>query len=163
MQPPTIGNQSRPTAWQVCHQSSDLAAYGRRIKLHTFIAFVIDNYIFEEVENYVRVTKFQKRELPHARSIFIFRITSKLYPPQPFFVDTILSAEISSGKTPIPCKAVLKHDIHNPCGKRNPSAKCIDDGICEIICFNGICQKNSHDESSLYVARQCSSTINSVE
>lgn len=98
------------------------------IKLCAFVAFVINEYIFREVEAHVRAFKLQKSRLPHANCVIFLTFKFKLYLSQPSFVDKILFADIPCAKSSNFCQVVLKHNIQNLCVELKPSVVFMDDG-----------------------------------
>lgn len=83
-----------------------------------------------EVNAHVRVIEFQKRELPHAHCIFLPALQSKVSLPQLNSIKALISARIPSSDNSSLQQVILKHNIHSPCGKLNPSDICRNDGAC---------------------------------
>jgi hypothetical protein len=74
----------------------------------------------------VHSIEFQKRGLPHAHILSIFKRDSKLRTVDA--IDEAVCAELPAD--PILRKIVIKHHTHGPCGVHNPYSPCMKDGVC---------------------------------
>ncbi|KAG5541509.1 hypothetical protein RHGRI_021364 [Rhododendron griersonianum] len=91
---------------------------------------VIKKKLFGPVQAYTYVIEFQKRGLPHVHLLLILKKGHKLTAPEHF--DQFISAEIpDENENPHLYGAVLRHMMHGPCGKLNPSNVCMKNGKCK--------------------------------
>ena len=71
--------------------------------------------------------EFQKRILPHSHNLFW--IDNFIITPEN--IDLVISAEIPDPLTdPILYEIVTQHMIHGPCSHHNPTAPCMENGVC---------------------------------
>jgi len=79
--------------------------------------------------SFISVIEFQKRGLPHAHILLILDEKDKLRNTD--YYDNIVKAELPD-KTEDPnlYECIVKHNIHNQCGKFNKQAVCMVDGKC---------------------------------
>lgn len=75
------------------------------------------------------VIEFQKRGLPHAHILIVLDEDDKFQTTEEY--DNIISAELPDPILhPVAFETVSKKMIHGPCGKLNPTAPCMVDGVC---------------------------------
>ncbi|XP_074299559.1 uncharacterized protein LOC141630686 [Silene latifolia] len=84
---------------------------------------IVDKRIFREVAAYVYVVEFQKRGFPHVHFLIILKDGHKLKSPADY--DKFVSAEIPPMENPTLHVTVLKHMMHGPCDKLNPTCSCM--------------------------------------
>ena len=83
---------------------------------------------------HMHVIEFQKRGLPHAHILIIFREEDRLRTPEDF--DSVTCAELPDKDTqPRLFEIVTEHAhmYHGPCGEAWPNAPCMHDGHCEDL------------------------------
>ena len=82
-----------------------------------------------EVVAYLHVIEFQKRGLPHAHILLIFKSSEKLRTEND--VDRMVCAEIPNPiLQPLLFETVSACMLHGPCGAARPSCPCMKDGKC---------------------------------
>lgn len=77
---------------------------------------------FGDVFSYVRVTKFQKKGVPHSQCILLLSADSKLMLMKSEFINSIISAETPYTQNQTSKYAALKHNLYQPCRVINPSS-----------------------------------------
>ncbi|KAG5542824.1 hypothetical protein RHGRI_015805 [Rhododendron griersonianum] len=108
----------------------DLVARVFRSKFELMKKEVIKKKLFGPVRAYTYVIEFQKRGLPHAHLLLIFKRGHKLLRSEQF--DQFITAEIPCEKeNPHLYAAVLRHMMHGPCGKLNQGNVCMKNGKCK--------------------------------
>ena len=122
-----------------------------RPKMKDLMSLVIDEEVFGTVVAHVRVIEFQKRGLPHAQVIFFLDEVSMNDLRTPENVDRIISAEIPSAQDPELQEVVLKHMIHNKCGKHNPTAVCMGEQYCRKGFPKSFKHETSQSDSEYYI------------
>ncbi|XP_039605701.1 uncharacterized protein LOC120526605 [Polypterus senegalus] len=99
------------------------------LKLEALIDDICKKHIFGFLKAIVYVIEFQKRGLPHAHILLIFKESCK--PKNEELIDKIVSAEIPDIEiTPRLHAIVTKHMIHRPCGALNPNSSCMTNDKC---------------------------------
>lgn len=101
----------------------DIVARVFHAKLIAFKKLLMEDHVLGEVEAFTYVVEFQKRGLPHAHLLIIFKPSYKIKDPDAF--DKFVSAEIPDKSNPHLRKVVLKHMMHGPCGDANPECPCM--------------------------------------
>nr|XP_049464898.1 uncharacterized protein LOC125907323 [Anopheles coluzzii] len=76
----------------------------------------------------IHVIEFQKRGLPHAHCLIILGDTDK--PRSAADYDRLVLAEIPDQANEELNETVSKCMMHGPCGRSNPQAPCMKDGVC---------------------------------
>nr|XP_049466952.1 uncharacterized protein LOC120952979 [Anopheles coluzzii] len=76
----------------------------------------------------IHVIEFQKHGLPHAHCLIILGDTDK--PRSAADYDRLVSAEIPDQANEELYETVSKCMMHGPCGRSNPQAPCMKDGVC---------------------------------
>ncbi|KAG5539260.1 hypothetical protein RHGRI_019723 [Rhododendron griersonianum] len=108
----------------------DLVARVFKSKLEQMKKEVIKKKLFGPVQAYTYVIEFQKRGLPHVHLLLILKRGHKLTSPEHF--NQFISAEIpDENENPHLYAAVLRHMMHGPCGKLNPSNVCRKNDKCK--------------------------------
>ncbi|XP_074304956.1 uncharacterized protein LOC141639812 [Silene latifolia] len=86
--------------------------------------------IFGNVAGYVYLVEFLKRGLPHAHFLIILDSESKIRTPDQY--DEFVSAELPDAtESPHLFSAVIRHMMHGPCGRKNPTNPCMINGTCK--------------------------------
>ena len=75
----------------------------------------------------IHVIEFQKRGLPHAHCLIILGDADK--PRSSAEYDRLVSAEIPDQANKELYETVSKCMMHGPCGRANPQAPCMKDGV----------------------------------
>jgi hypothetical protein len=107
----------------------EIVSWVFNLKLKELTADLFQRHVLGKVNAHLFVVEFQKRGLPHTH-ILIF-----LDPADKFRVaddaDAVVSAEIPDQSThPRLHEIVVTTMLHGPCGNRNPSAPCMENGRC---------------------------------
>ncbi|KAK9690274.1 hypothetical protein RND81_09G117500 [Saponaria officinalis] len=108
---------------EIAQNRPDLVARVFRAKLLALKKLIMEQHVFGEVSALIYVVEFQKRGLPHAHFLIILKPAYKLKAPEDF--DKFVRAEIPSLHEIHLRKIVLKHMMHGPCGRMNPSCQCM--------------------------------------
>ena len=102
----------------------DLVSRVFKAKLEELKNDLFKKQILGPIAAYVYVIEFQKRGLPHAHFLLVFKSASKLITPSKF--DEIVSAELPDEiDQPYLHSLVVKHLMHGPCGDLNPKNVCM--------------------------------------
>ncbi|XP_021742866.1 uncharacterized protein LOC110708946 [Chenopodium quinoa] len=102
----------------------DLVARVFRAKLIALKKKITEENVFGEVATFIYVVEFQKRGLPHVHMLIILKQGYKI--KEPALYDKFTCAEIPSSDNPHLRKIVLRHMMHGPCGKDDPSRSCMN-------------------------------------
>ncbi|XP_021721338.1 uncharacterized protein LOC110688886 [Chenopodium quinoa] len=113
----------------------DLVARVFREKLIALKKKITDEFVFGEVATFIYVVEFQKRGLPHVYMLIILKQGYKI--KEPALYDKFTCAEIPSNDNPHLRKIVLRHMMHGPCGKDDPSCPCMNKKGSEGKCKYG--------------------------
>ena len=115
---------------QIAANRPDLTARVFHIKLQELLKDLNANNWFGKVLAYVYVVEFQKRGLPHAHILLILAPEDKIHSVENY--NTIVSAEIPDlTMHPFAYETVTTTMMHGPCGILNPSAPCMENGVCQ--------------------------------
>lgn len=107
----------------------DLIARVFDLKLHSLLDDILKKHVFGKVKAHTYTIEFQKRGLPHAHILLILDPAYKLREISQ--IDGIISAEIPNPETNKELHdIVVSTNLHGPCGKANPKAPCMKDGVC---------------------------------
>ena len=109
----------------------DLVARVFKLKLDELLHDLLDGHVLGRVVAWSYVIEFQKRGLPHAHILLILAKEDK--PLTPAKVDQLVVAELPDLEDPNQAglaNIVIDRMLHGPCGTRNPSAPCMEDGKC---------------------------------
>ncbi|XP_074289273.1 uncharacterized protein LOC141614427 [Silene latifolia] len=118
---PEIKDQLAPG--EEAHSRPDIVVRVFHAKLLALRKLIMEKHIFGEVAAFIYVVEFQKRGLPHAHILIILKPPYKLNSPSDFY--KFVSAEIPCSDSPRLRALVLKHMMHEPCGKFNPDYQCM--------------------------------------
>ncbi|XP_074290217.1 uncharacterized protein LOC141616947 [Silene latifolia] len=110
----------------------DFVARVFRAKLLALKKQIVDKHVFGEVSAYVYVVEFQKRGLPHVHFLIILKDGYKLKCPANY--DKFVCAEIPTMANPALRATILKHMMHDPCGKLNPECSCMKHAKTPVRC-----------------------------
>ena len=113
------------------HDRPDIVARVFQLKLKALLEDLMKHGIMGRAVAWTWVVEFQKRGLPHAHILVI--VTREDKPRTPDDVDKRVCAEIPdphNSETEELYDIVCKSMLHGPCGARNPSAPCMQDGHC---------------------------------
>ena len=126
---PEITNELR---WgETAANRPDLMARVFRIKLQVLLDKLLREHVLGVAIGYTWVIEFQKRGLPHGHLLLIVHPDDK--PRTPEHVDQVICAELPDGIDPDQhelWKTISQCQVHGPCGQFNPSAPCMEDGVC---------------------------------
>ena len=114
-----------------CKNTDKLTIIARvfRLKLHQMLDDIYNKDILGKVGANLMVIEFQKRGLPHAHILIILEEDSKPRNSDDF--DRIVCAELPDKIIhPAAYETVTRSMLHGPCGKLNPNAPCMDNGVC---------------------------------
>ncbi|KAK2941267.1 putative ATP-dependent DNA helicase [Blattamonas nauphoetae] len=108
----------------------DLIARVFKAKMDDLLKVLHQGQPFGQIASYVLKVEFQKRGLPHCH--ILLTLCDRFKPRTAERVDEIVKAEIPSEEEDPELRAqVLSLMVHTPCGVRNPSAVCMEDGSCK--------------------------------
>ncbi|KAK8942878.1 hypothetical protein KSP39_PZI009132 [Platanthera zijinensis] len=125
---PEITNELHPG--QTAQDRPDLVSRIFHAKLQCLTDDIFHKGVLGRVIAHVHVVEFQKRGLPHAHMLFIFREQDKLTTPEDY--DCVVRAEIPiQAEEPELYNAVLRHMLHGPCGRLRPNAQCMKNNVCK--------------------------------
>lgn len=124
--------QSHLTPTQTAQDRPDLVARIFHSKLVVLKKLIMDDNIFGPVAARVQVVEFQKRGLPHAHILLIFKGEHKILNPESF--DRYVCAELPSTNNPFLRNLVVNHIMHGPCGTLNPKCACMKEKNHRRIC-----------------------------
>ncbi len=103
----------------------DITAKVFQFKMRELLKDILERDILGHVIGYTGVIEFQKRGLPHLHLLLILAEGDR--PETPEDTDKLISAELPDAKgNPRLYAAVLKHQVHGPCGKDNDKSPCMD-------------------------------------
>ncbi|XP_049300534.1 uncharacterized protein LOC125774300 [Anopheles funestus] len=105
----------------------DLTARVFRLKLKAILEDLSAGVLGMEIAR-IHVIEFQKRGLPHAHCLVILSDADK--PRSAADYDRLVSAEIPDSANEELHDTVRKCMMHGPCGRSNPQAPCMKDGVC---------------------------------
>ncbi|KAH9618152.1 hypothetical protein KSS87_022808 [Heliosperma pusillum] len=108
----------------------DLVSRVFRVKLFELKKDISVQKIFGNVAGYVYVVEFQKRCLPHAHYLIILDSNSKIRTADQY--DEFVCAELPNAEENHHLYfCVVRHMMHGPCGRENPTNPCMKDGWCK--------------------------------
>ncbi|XP_052901350.1 uncharacterized protein LOC128307508 [Anopheles moucheti] len=105
----------------------DLTARVFRLKLKAILNDLSAGVLGLEIAR-IHVIEYQKRGLPHAHCLVILSDADK--PRSAADYDRLVSAEIPDSANEELYDTVRKCMMHGPCGRSNPQAPCMKDGVC---------------------------------
>ncbi|XP_027151019.1 uncharacterized protein LOC113751274 [Coffea eugenioides] len=125
----------------------DLLARVFRAKFKILKTELVTKKLFGDVAAYAYVIEFQKRGFPHAHLLLILKPQFKPLNPEAY--DKIVSAELPDRKEhPHLYSLVVRHMIHDPCGKMNRNSPCMKNGVCKNHYPKGYSEHTTHGEDS---------------
>ncbi|XP_022846349.1 uncharacterized protein LOC111369096 [Olea europaea var. sylvestris] len=109
-----------------------------RAKFEELKTDLVKRKLLGPIAAYVYVIEFQKRGLPHAHFLLMFKRNSKIR--NSIQVDEIVSSEIPDKKNyPYLRVTVVKHMMHGPCENLNPkNVCCVAVKYCVMVSTNTI-------------------------
>ena len=113
------------------HDRPDIVARVFNIKLRELMEDLTKRGALGKALGWTWVVEFQKRGLPHAHILLIVAPEDK--PRSPEDVDSRVCAELPDPDDPDKADLldiISKSQLHGPCGPRNPSRVCMEDGKC---------------------------------
>ncbi|PIA35515.1 hypothetical protein AQUCO_03500110v1 [Aquilegia coerulea] len=124
---PEIQNELKP--FQNALDRPNLVARVFELKRKAIMKEIIDKQLFGKVVGYVYTIEFQKRGLPHMHALIFLQSNDKIKTTSQ--VDQFVCAEFPDpNKHPALFETVKKCMIHGPCGERNKSSTCMENGFC---------------------------------
>ena len=94
-------------------------------KLQKLLDLLVEKNILGKVVAHCYTVEFQKRGLPHAH--ILLWLSTEDAPHDAETIDKIISAEIpDSDVNPELHRIITRHNIHGPCGARNPTSPCME-------------------------------------
>ncbi|XP_070028974.1 uncharacterized protein [Nicotiana sylvestris] len=109
----------------------DLVSRVFRAKVEELKTDILKRQIFGSVAAFMYTIEFQKRGLPHAHFLIILADEHKLLTPESY--DKFICAELPDSKKDRDFYSlVIKHMMHGPCEKLNPTNICIKNNNCKF-------------------------------
>ena len=94
-------------------------------KLQKLLDLLVEKNILGKVIAHCYTVEFQKRGLPHAH--ILLWLSTEDAPHDAETIDKIISAEIPDRDVnPELHRIITRHNIHGPCGARNPTSPCME-------------------------------------
>ncbi|XP_030745097.1 uncharacterized protein LOC115874142 [Sitophilus oryzae] len=122
-------------------------------KLREFIDDIVDKQVFGIITYFFYVVEFQKRGLPHAHIMVCFRPEDKVDTIAK--VDRVISARIPDPVLePILYAVVSDNQIHRICGRDNPGATCMREGVCSKFYPKALCETSSFPINGIPIYRR---------
>ena len=109
----------------------ELVARVFKLKLNELLQDLLRDHVLGRVLAWSYVVEFQKRGLPHAHILLILAPECK--PTTPAAIDQIVCAEFPDPNDPGQSSlfnTIQNSMVHGPCGPRNPTAPCMENGVC---------------------------------
>ncbi|XP_062206073.1 uncharacterized protein LOC133907870 isoform X6 [Phragmites australis] len=111
------------------HDRNDIIVRVFHLKLHELLNDLKDGSTFGSALAVVHTNEFQKRGLPHSH--ILTWLTHDKFEYLPSSIDHHVCAEIPNKEIdPLGYYLVEEFMIHGPCGKHNPNAPCMKNGVC---------------------------------
>ncbi|XP_074298196.1 uncharacterized protein LOC141629021 [Silene latifolia] len=126
----------------------DIVARAFRAKLLSLNKLIMEEHIFGEVAAFIYVVEFQKRGLPHAHFLIILKPPYKIHNQSDF--DKFVYAEIPNEQSGALRASVLKHMMHGPCGKLDPTCACMKQNKTKHRCKYGYPKQFTLETTSNY-------------
>ncbi|XP_075074469.1 uncharacterized protein LOC142162063 [Nicotiana tabacum] len=109
----------------------DLVSRVFRAKVEELKTDILKRQVFGRVAGFMYTIEFQKRGLPHAHFLIILADEHKLLTPESY--DRFVCAELPDSKKDCDLYSlVIKHMMHGPCGKLNPTNICMKNNNCKF-------------------------------
>ena len=109
---------------QTAAQRPDLVARVFELRLKRLLKELTKDNVLGEVLAHLLTIEWQKRGLPHAHILLIFKALHWLRTVDEY--DSVISAQIPDPvENPYLHELVMKHIVHGPCGVHNPALVCI--------------------------------------
>ncbi|XP_070020600.1 uncharacterized protein [Nicotiana sylvestris] len=131
----------------------DLVSRVFRAKVEELKTDILKRQIFGIVVGFMYTIEFQKRGLPHAHFLIILVDEHKLLTPESY--DKFVCAELLDSKNDRDLYSlVIKHMIHGPCGKLNPTNICMKNNNCKFKYLKDFAEKTSKGKNSYPIYRR---------
>ncbi|XP_049345373.1 uncharacterized protein LOC125809839 [Solanum verrucosum] len=126
----------------------DLVSRVFRAKVEESKKDILKRQIFGKVAAFMYTIEFQKRGLPHAHFLIILANEHKLLTPESY--DKFVCAELPDSVVDHDLYSfVIKHMMHGPCGKLNPTNSCMKQkGKCKFKYPKDFVERTSKGKNS---------------
>ncbi|XP_019237811.1 PREDICTED: uncharacterized protein LOC109217964 [Nicotiana attenuata] len=125
----------------------DLVSRVFRAKVEELKTDILKRQIFGRVAAFMYTIEFQKRGLPHAHFLIILADEHKLLTPESY--DKFVCAELPDSKKDHDLYSlVIKHMMHGPCGKLNPTNICMKNNNCKFKYPKDFAEQTSKGKNS---------------
>nr|XP_009804055.1 PREDICTED: uncharacterized protein LOC104249342 [Nicotiana sylvestris]XP_016469133.1 PREDICTED: uncharacterized protein LOC107791559 [Nicotiana tabacum] len=131
----------------------DLISKVFRVKVEELKTDILKRQIFGRVAGFMYTIEFQKCGLPHAHFLIILTDDHKLLIPESY--DKFVCAELpDSKKDRDRYSLVIKHMMHGPCGKLNPTNICMKNNNCKFKYPKDFAEQTSKGKNSYPIYRR---------
>ena len=147
------------------HDRPDLCARVFKMKLDALLAELYTDGIFGRSIAHLHVIEFQKRGLPHAHILIILAAEHRLHsvddidacvsaelPAEPVWEDYATQEEYDAAYARYEqlSALVVRHMTHHECGKLNPHASCMENGVCKGKFPKAFAHETTYSDSQIY-------------
>ncbi|XP_070013986.1 uncharacterized protein [Nicotiana sylvestris] len=131
----------------------DLVSRVFRAKVEELKMDILKRQIFGSVAAFMYTIEFQKRGLPHAHFLIILADEDKLLTPESY--DKFVCAELPDSKKDRDLYSlVIKHMMHGPCGKLNPTNICMKNNNCKFKYPKDFAEQTSKGKNSYPIKKR---------
>ncbi|XP_075099144.1 uncharacterized protein LOC142176012 [Nicotiana tabacum] len=131
----------------------DLVSRVFRAKVEELKMDILKRQIFGSVAAFMYTIEFQKRGLPHAHFLIILADEHKLLTPESY--DKFVCAELPDSKKDRDLYSlVIKHMMHGPCGKLNPTNICMKNNNCKFKYPKDFAEQTSKGKNSYPIKKR---------